>query len=217
MRDGTSRGRSGPADRTAPPRPGPAPRRRHPDAPGPHAARQRSRLIDALVTVVTERGYPRTTVADVAATAGVPVGEFHAQFANLEECFLAAYERGTRALLARVEAAYRAESSWPAAMRAGLRVALELTAAEPALARMCLLDASRVGARVHRARLAFLARFRSFLSGPGIPQIPDVIRDAMIGGVYTIIYNHVESGRAEELPDLLVPMTHFLLAFYREG
>ncbi|MCO5972747.1 TetR/AcrR family transcriptional regulator [Actinoallomurus soli] len=178
---------------------------------------RRARLMDALVTVVAERGYPRTTVEEVAARAGLPTGAFHACFGGIEECFLAAYERGTRLLLARTEAAYRAESSWPAAVRAGLRAALELAAAEPAFARMCVIDASMVGARAHRARVAFLARFRAFLGGPGIPRIPDDIRNAIIGGVYTMVYNHVECDRTAELPELADPLTDFLLAFYREG
>lgn len=189
---------------------------------GPHAleapgSAQRARLIDALIAVAAVEGYPRTTVAQVATAAGVTVDVFHAHFASLEECFLAAYRRGTGALLARVETAYQAEASWPAAIRTGLRAALELTAAEPAFARMSLIDASLAGAGVHRARLAFLARFRSFLSGPGIPPIPDVVRDAIIGGVYTMVYNYVESDRTAELPDLADPLTRFLLAFYREG
>ncbi|MCO5994195.1 TetR/AcrR family transcriptional regulator [Actinoallomurus rhizosphaericola] len=181
------------------------------------AAARRARLMDALVTVVAERGYPRTTVEEVAARAGLPADAFHACFGGIEECFLAAYERGTRLLLARTEAAYRAESSWPAAVRAGLRAALELAAAEPAFARMCVIDASMAGARAHRARVAFLARFRSFLGGPGIPRIPDEIRNAIIGGVYTMVYNHVECDRTAELPELADPLTDFLLAFYREG
>ncbi|GAA0361031.1 TetR/AcrR family transcriptional regulator [Actinoallomurus spadix] len=181
------------------------------------AAARRTRLMDALVAVVAERGFPRTTIGAVAARAGLPAATFHDHFCDLDDCFLAAYERGTRALLARAETAYRAEASWPAAVRAGLRAALELAAAEPALARMCVIDASTAGPRVHRARQAFLARFRSFLGGPGIPRIPGEIRNAIIGGVYTMVYNHVESDRTAELPDLADPLADFLLAFYREG
>jgi AcrR family transcriptional regulator len=173
--------------------------------------------MDALVAVVAERGYPRTTVEEVAARAGLTAGDFHACFGDLEECFLAAYEHGTGVLLARTEAAYQAESTWPDAVRAGLRAALELAAAEPAFARMSVIDASMPGPRVRRARLAFLARFRAFLSGPGIPRIPDEIRNAIIGGVYTMVYNHVECDRTAELPALADPLTDFLLAFYREG
>ncbi|MEV5709112.1 TetR/AcrR family transcriptional regulator [Actinoallomurus sp. NPDC052274] len=212
MRDGASeRGRSGgpDADTAA------ARRTRPTDADA--AAARRARLMDALVAVVAERGFPRTTVGEVTAAAGLPASAFHAHFADLEECFLAAYERGTHVLLARTEAAYQAESSWPTAVRAGLRAALELAAADPAFARMCVIDASTAGPRVRRARLAFLARFRSFLGGPGIPRIPDEIRNAIIGGVYTMVYNHVEGDRTAELPDLADPLTDFLLAFYREG
>ncbi|WP_433175054.1 TetR/AcrR family transcriptional regulator [Actinoallomurus sp. CA-150999] len=211
MREGTPE--AGPDPAPPPARP---PRcRPRPGSPGTTGSGQRARLIDALVAVVAENGYLRTTVGQVAATAGVPENAFHTHFRDLDECFLAAYRRGTEVLLTTVEAAYRAEPSWPAGIRAGLRVVLELVAAEPAFARTCLIEASVAGARVHRARLAFLAKFRSYLSGPDVPRVPDVIRDAVIGGVYTMIYNYVESDRAAELPGLLDPLTDFTLMFFR--
>jgi AcrR family transcriptional regulator len=218
MRDLTPRGRSGSAGRTAsPPPPGPALRCLHPGTGARDSmGYDRARLVDALVTVVAEVGYPRTTAARVAAAAGLPMSAFHAHFADLDECFLAAYQAGTRALLTQAEAAYRAAPSWPAAVRAGLRTALELTAAEPAFARMALIDVSMAGAGVQRARLDFLARFRSFLRGPGIPHTPEGIGEAIIGGVYTTVYTYVESDRTAELPDLVDPLTDFLLGFYRE-
>jgi len=53
-------------------------------------ADQRSRLIDATITVVAERGYPDTKVADVVRCAGVSRATFYQLFENKEECLLAA-------------------------------------------------------------------------------------------------------------------------------
>lgn len=178
---------------------------------------QWERLIEAFATVVAANGYPRTTIGQVTSAAGLPEKAFHAHFADLEDCFLAAYRFGTGALLRHVESVYRAEPSWHAAIRSGLRVLLEWTAAEPAFARMSLVDAGDAGPRVQRARLAFLARLRSLLIRPDIPQVPKTIRNAVVAGVYMTVYNHVECHRTAELPELAPAMTDFMLLMLGGG
>src|SRR4051794_32391335 len=79
---------------------------------GPHglarevvAASQRGRLIDAIAHVVAEKGYARTTVADVIERAGVSRKTFYEHFRDKETCFLAAYDTGVEVLLATMRAA----------------------------------------------------------------------------------------------------------------
>lgn len=53
--------------------------------------RQRTRLalLDAARTVVREKGYERTTLADVAGRAGMTTGAIYGNFKNREELFVA--------------------------------------------------------------------------------------------------------------------------------
>jgi AcrR family transcriptional regulator len=66
---------------------------------GPHglgpeevAADQRARLIDAMVTLVWERGYAATMVADLIDRAQVSRKTFYAHFADRHELLLAAFD-----------------------------------------------------------------------------------------------------------------------------
>ena len=53
---------------------------------------QRQRILQAMIEVVSERGYPETRVVDVIGVAGVSRKTFYELFASKEDCFLAAYD-----------------------------------------------------------------------------------------------------------------------------
>jgi len=52
---------------------------------------QRERMVEAMIGVVAEKGYTDATVADIISTAGVSRATFYEQFADKEDCFIAAY------------------------------------------------------------------------------------------------------------------------------
>ncbi|MFI6520068.1 TetR/AcrR family transcriptional regulator [Spirillospora sp. NPDC050679] len=186
---------------------------RHGLPPETVAGIQRDRLIDAFVEVVAEHGYARTTIARVTATAGVTKKAFYDHFPALDDCFLAAYERGTGIVLDRMSAAFGAEPAWPEGVRAALRALLESLAAEPRFARASLVEVNAAGPRVRRARVEYLARFRPFLTdpAPGLEPVPVVVVDAIVGGVYSAVYVRVEAGETAALPELLPELTYFAL------
>ena len=53
---------------------------------------QQRRIVQAMIEVVAERGYPETRVVDVIGVAGVSRKTFYELFASKEDCFLAAYD-----------------------------------------------------------------------------------------------------------------------------
>ena len=53
---------------------------------------QRNRIHQAMIEVVSERGYPDTRVVDVIGAAGVSRKTFYELFDSKEDCFLAAYD-----------------------------------------------------------------------------------------------------------------------------
>jgi AcrR family transcriptional regulator len=66
--------------------PKPSPRR---SLKGDKRERTRRKLIEAAIEVVREKGYERTTIADVANRAGMTSGAIYGNFKNREELFLA--------------------------------------------------------------------------------------------------------------------------------
>lgn len=184
---------------------------RHGLSPETVAGIQRGRLVDAFVQVVSERGYGGTTISRVTTAAGVTKKTFYAHFADLDECFLAAYRRGMDILLARMTESYEAAATWPDGVHAALRTMLGLLAREPRFARASLVEVNAAGPKVRQARIDDLARFRVFFDAPSVPPAPVAVVDAIIGGVYSAIYVQTETGEAGELPSLLPSLTYFAL------
>ncbi|MFI6513532.1 TetR/AcrR family transcriptional regulator [Streptosporangium sp. NPDC050855] len=75
------------SDPTAAPRP-PVPRRPRRYDPG-----RRDRLIDAALTVITERGVAGTTHREIARLADVPLGSMTYHFTSLREVLIEAFTR----------------------------------------------------------------------------------------------------------------------------
>jgi AcrR family transcriptional regulator len=184
---------------------------RHGLSPETVAGIQRERLIDAFVQIVSERGYAHTTISRVTEGAGVTKKTFYAHFTDLDECFLAAYQRGMDILLGRMTEAYESAPSWPDGIHAALRTLLAALAREPRFARASLVEVNAAGPQVRQARIDNLARFRAFFTDPSLPPVPVAVVDAVVGGVYSAIQVQMETGETEELPALLPPLTYFAL------
>ena len=98
-------------------------------------ASQRTRLLEAIGRAVAERGYAGATIDDVVRRAGVSKQTFYDQFADTQECFLAAYEPASEELLERVREAHAGEGDWLERTRAGIAAYLRWLAADPARVR----------------------------------------------------------------------------------
>ncbi|HET7177384.1 MAG TPA: TetR/AcrR family transcriptional regulator, partial [Solirubrobacterales bacterium] len=110
------------------------------------ARNQRERLIAGLAEAVAEHGYSGTTIAHITRHAAVSRRTFYEHFASKDECFVAAYDTVMAELRARVAAAIEAKGDdWPRAIKAGIAAMLGFLAAEPHLARLCMVEALVAG------------------------------------------------------------------------
>jgi AcrR family transcriptional regulator len=114
------------------------PRGRHSLSREEVVASQRTRILRGLAETMAVGGYVNTTVADVLRAAGVSRETFYQQFDSKADCFMAAYEAAASIVLARIEAA-------PDDLEAALGAYLEAIAAEPAFARLFLLEVYAAG------------------------------------------------------------------------
>lgn len=177
---------------------------------------------------VAERGYAATTVADVVAGAGVSRRTFYEHFADREDCFLAAYDAGVDLLLGHLveEAAAAEEADWVERTRRGVRAYLEILAAEPAFARTFLIEVFAAGPRALDRRDAVHARFVDLLrtqlalarqDHPELPDPPDAVFAAIVGGVNEVVSGEVREGRGDRLPELEPTLTRIQLALLGAG
>ena len=186
--------------------------------PGPGVPReqiaqnQRERLYGATVAVTTAKGYGETTVADLIEVAGVSRTTFYRYFATKEECFLATLD----AILGPAEGItasnIREGGSWDERAQHALAALVDLIVAQPAAARLCLVEAYAAGpvaiARVDEA----LEGFRDLLAHildqlPGRQGMPVEMTKAMTGSlrkiIHTRLYRHTESELVALIPQLV--------------
>jgi AcrR family transcriptional regulator len=188
--------------------PQPLPRGRHKLSRADVRDSQRRRLIRAMLDLVAERGYPATTVGDVVAAARCSRNAFYELFEDKEACFLAAYDGAVEMLVRRVIAAYESREDWPERAAAGLAALLETLAAEPALARLSLVDIGNAGPAAQRRYRAAIQRLTPLFEegrdyAPGGRALPANTSRMAIGGVTGLIADELVAGRAEQLPGLL--------------
>src|SRR6476469_1785088 len=113
-----------------------------------------------MASVVAEKGYATTTVADVVSAAGVSRSTFYELFASKEGCFLDAYTEGVDDLLRAVrEAVHAAQDDWRAQLRAGIRAYLARLAQPDHFARVYIDEIHAAGAAALEARADALRRF----------------------------------------------------------
>jgi AcrR family transcriptional regulator len=193
---------------------------------GPHsltreqvAADQRRRLMAALVDVVAEKGYTATTIADVSARAGVSRKAFYAHFANKEACFLETYDEIVAAGVRRIARMDGKLDGLSAGARSSIGALLELAIENPNVLRLVMIEVSAVGpagvARHERLLAGYEDVLRESLGlSPTSGTIPNPVLRAIVGGLSKVLYTHVQSGKHEQLRDLLSDIVTWASSYY---
>jgi AcrR family transcriptional regulator len=130
---------------------------------GPAESDPRARIYRALAAAVSERGLRSLMLEDVAARAGVSPERLGEQFADVEECFLAAFEWCSRRAGTAMAEAFAGERRWVEGVRAALAALLELIEWEPELARLWIVYSLGAGPPVLRRRAEAIAALCEYL------------------------------------------------------
>jgi len=183
------------------------------------ARSQRDRLLEATMRIVADKGYAATTVTDLTREAGISRTTFYALFEDKEACFLAAYDNAVDALVRRISVAYEARERWPDRARAGLETLLEALAADPAQARLALVDVAAAGPAAQRRLRAAVQRLTPFFDegrdfAPGGRSLPANTSRMAAGAVVGLISDELVAGRTDKLPSLLSDVLFATLVAY---
>ncbi len=183
------------------------------------ARHQRARIIAALAQESSEQGYQQVTVADIVRRAGIARNTFYENFRSKEDCFLATQEYAMSAALERVVEAGGAFDSWAERVRAGLTSFLGYVVEEPALARTCMVEALSAGPAAvesyEKSQQAFVSLFQLGRDvSPHGSRLPETLEEAIIGGVFWIVYQRLAAGEVAAIPELLPELTEFALTPY---
>lgn len=176
---------------------------------------QRSRIHQAMIEVVSERGYPETRVVDVIGVAGVSRKTFYELFDSKEDCFLAAYDVLLGNLLSEATDGFEAHLDAPWAEKASnaLQALLEHLAAHPDEARFAIVEVLAAGPKALARRDAALRQFTGFLEAGRSEtsvELPGITSLAIAGGINELLYSEILHGAAARLPGRLPDLVFWI-------
>lgn len=179
------------------------------------AGHKRRRIMDAIAELTAEQGYDATKIGDIVRRAGVARKTLYDNFEGKEEVFLAAFDAAVDEAMRRIEESCAGvEGGWEERLQAGLDAFLRYVAEEPALARMCMIEAlSATPAATERyedAMQRFVELTRRIV--PHDEGLPDTIEETIVGGVAWIVYQQIRRDETDKAEDLLPELSEFMLA-----
>jgi TetR/AcrR family transcriptional regulator len=168
---------------------------------------QRERLFAAMVAVTAEKGYAETSVGDLVELSGVSSRTFYELFADKEECFLATMEEILAAALAITANELDGKGDVEGGIGRTARALVAALVAQPAAARLWLVEAFCAGEQAQKRVSAALTSFSELLGAaleqvPGHRGMPKELTRAILGGVAGVVFRRLARGEAHDLPDL---------------
>jgi AcrR family transcriptional regulator len=179
---------------------------------------QRERIVDATAAIVAEKGLAGLTIPEIARRANVSNQTFYAIYPSKNDAFLGAQKIGLhQALRVSVEAYDAQMPDWPRAIAASLRALLDFLASEPAHAHLALVDTFAVSPEAIKIRSVTMQGFGLYLRpgydlAAGPRAVPEIVAEAVVGGIWQILHHYVESDGIERLPGAAPQLIYFALA-----
>jgi AcrR family transcriptional regulator len=182
---------------------------------------QRRRILRALGELVAKRGYETVTVALIVKRGRVSYKTFYNHFSNKDECFLALFDEAFAVTERSVRDSLAAEpeAPWPRQVAIALRAFFELIAAEPLIARACIVEAPTAGPivleRYERARKAFVPLIRAGRKfNPKAAELPKTLEDTLAGSLLWSAFQRLISGEVDRIEELLPETIELVLRPY---
>jgi AcrR family transcriptional regulator len=189
----------------------PLPRGRHRLSRAEVEDSQRLRLVRAMAEAMAEKGYARTSVADVLRRARVSRETFYELFGSKEDCFMSAFEQAYAHILDAVSAPARDAASGSESRRELLDRLLgdylEALASAPEAARVFLIEVYAAGPSAIRRRLELQARLGRALAAVVDGTDEDrFAAEALVAAMVQMVTAHLAVGDVDGLRELREPV-----------
>jgi AcrR family transcriptional regulator len=180
------------------------PRGRYPAPPEVVASSQQARLKQAVYECVADQGYAATTVADIVRLAGVSRAAFYAHYTDKGDCFVAAYRYYAELLLASMGRAVADTRDPLERLVLADRAYLAGLDAEPALARVGLIEVIGAGERALAEREVVHARYVRGTVGvmddlrrvyPQVPRLSAEVAAGLVAAGNELVVRRLEVAR----------------------
>ncbi len=179
----------------------------------------RTRILDAMVSVVYEQGFADASVTAVCKRAKVSRQAFYEVFDGREECFLAVLQEGYEKTALLIASAFEQAQCWREGVRGALSELLLLFDSKPRLARVWLVESLAVGSwalerrerNVEALRRSIVERWPTLEDGsPSHPLAAVGVMASVLG----VIQRHLLAASPEPLITLLGPLMGIVTAPY---
>ena len=197
------------------------PRGRHKLDPQLVAASQRQRLLEAIVELVAEKGYPDVTIGDIVSRAGTAKRTFYDHFADKLQCFLAALDGITDTLVAASARFFAVSGTVRERCEYSMRGYLELLVSMPNTAKVFYLEAVAAGpesvTRRHAVQLKFARNIvglsrAAALAGEG-QELSELHAMAVVGAMHQMIYGQLLQHGPDSLLEIIDDVVTLSVAF----
>ena len=192
----------------------------------PHAPRlelvnspKREKILEGMLEAVGTEGYDATSVRTVLDRAGLYRQAFYDNFADKDECYLAALEMGIARLEAVVARAAASEEDWRAKLRAGLGALLDQLDAEPEMGRAVIVEVHAAGPEALARRAEAMKRAADFIDLARVEADeaetpPQIASEGIIAGIHAIVHSRLCTGATDGFRSLLPEFMYFAVLPY---
>jgi AcrR family transcriptional regulator len=180
---------------------------------------KREKILEGMLEAVGAEGYDATSVRTVLDRTGLYRQAFYDNFADKDECYLAALEMGIERLEAVVKTAGRREGTWREKLRAGLGALLDCLDAEPDFGRGVIVEVHAAGSKALERRAEAMKRAADFIDlarlesneGEAPPQIAP---EGIVAGIHAIVHSRLSTGATDGFRALLPEFMYFAVLPY---
>ena len=167
---------------------------------------QRERLQQAMIELISKRGYRAVRILDVTKLARVSRPTFYELYADKEALFIGAYDEIAGRAAKTVVEVFDAQGTAEEHLRAGIRAFVELAAAEPQAMSLFVLGAFGAGQKALERRKQTLQALEQVVASSRDPASSrpgtDLTVKLLIGGVREVTAARLRTGRSAELPEI---------------
>ena len=158
---------------------------------------QRTKILEAMASLVAEHGIAGATLADTLSRAGVSRRVFYELFADRTDCLVAAFELAIERCSACIVPAYEGERRWRDGIRAALAEGLRFLDDEPALGRLLVIHSLGASPELLARRVELQTRLRDvvdrgrFERAARRSQPPPIAAEGVVGAVLAVIQSRL--------------------------
>src|SRR3954466_7498099 len=170
------------------------------------AEQEKERIREALVSLIDEQGYARTTLDDLLERAEIDESTFERSFENLDDCFAEVWRESAQALAGPVLVVYAEAGNWRDGIRAQAWKLCRMTIEDELRARICMVEVDFGGELVQATRDIVMAGYVELvpLGRHETERGADVPKDqaeAVVGGIWERVRRRIKTGRLDALVD----------------